>query len=147
MTQLNLDVVRSVYDAFDSRDLPTVLKHLDDDVEVFATEGLPWSGTYYGKEGFQDFIMTVEQHVRLSIETDELIASGESVAQIGRTIAEVHATGQSFEARSIHIWELRDGRIVAFRNYPDTDEQRRAFGLPPYEGPDAPAGGRGSFWG
>jgi ketosteroid isomerase-like protein len=149
MSQLNLNVVRSVYDAFDSEDMPAVLQHLDDDVEVFATDGLPWSGTYYGKDGFEDFITTVRDHVRLSIETDELFASGECVAQVGRTIAEVHATGASFDTRSIHIWRLRNGKVVSFQNYPHTDEQRRALGLPPSDEPPAgppPPGDREAFW-
>jgi ketosteroid isomerase-like protein len=93
MSQLNVDVVRSVYDAFESDDIDGVLDHVDSDVQVLATEGLPWSGAYSGPNGFEEFIRTVQDHVRLSIETDELIDSGESVAQIGRTVGQAHATG------------------------------------------------------
>jgi ketosteroid isomerase-like protein len=135
MSQLNLDVVRGVYDAFDSRDLEAVLSHVDDDVEVLATEGLPWSGRYYGRDGFADFISAVEDHVRITIETDELIASGESVAQIGRIVGEVHQNGTHFHNREIHIWGLRAGKIVSFQNYVDTQAQRAALGLPFEEPP------------
>jgi ketosteroid isomerase-like protein len=149
MSQRNLEVVLSVYDAFDSRDLAAVLHHLDDDVEVVATEGLPWSGTYYGPDGFSEFIHAVEEHIRVTFDVHELYSSGESVAQIGRLVGLVNSTGELFNIRVIHAWNLRDGKVVSFRNYPDTDAQRRALGLPLDDGDadTSPGPGRGSFWG
>jgi uncharacterized protein len=130
MSQLNVDVVRGVYDAYDSRDLDAILSHLDNDVEVLATEGLPWSGHYYGRDGFADFLSAIDDQVRLAIETDELFESGESVAQIGRAVGEVHLSGTHFNTREIHIWRLRAGKVVSFQNYSDTRAQRIALGLP-----------------
>ena len=130
MSQLNLNVVRSLYDAFESRDLEAVLRYLAPDVEIVASEGLPWSGTYHGPGGFADFVGAVEEHMRLSFETDELIESGESVAQIGAMVGEVHGANTTFWARSIHLWHLREGKVVSFQNYPDTRTQRIALGLP-----------------
>jgi ketosteroid isomerase-like protein len=149
MSQLNVNVVRSFYDAFDSNDLDGVLENVDGEVQIFATEGLPWSGVYSGPAGVEEFIRTIEEHVRLSIETEELIDSGESIAQIGRTVGEAHATGQHFDLREIHIWGLRAGKIVRFQNYVDTEGQRAALGLPPEEPPadDANVGPRETFWG
>jgi hypothetical protein len=151
MSELNLNVVRSLYDAFESRDLPAVMQHLAEDVQVFASEGVPWSGTYYGPDGFEAFIDAVEEHLRLSFETDELFASGESVAQIGATVGQVHATGTTFWARSIHVWRLREGKVISFQNYPDTRTQRLALGLPlDDDSLDSEATGRpgpGPFWG
>jgi ketosteroid isomerase-like protein len=148
MSQLNVDVVRGVYDAYDSRDLDAILSHLDDDVEVLATEGLPWSGHYYGRDGFADFLSAIDDQVRLTIETDELIDSGESVAQIGRSVAQVHISGTTFNSREIHIWRLRADKVISFQNYSDTRAQRIALGLPeeppPPEEPEEP--NRGAFW-
>jgi uncharacterized protein len=129
MSQQNVNVVRSVYDAFDSRDMDGVLAHLSVDVVVTATEGLPWSGQYTGTEGFEEFIQSIDDHVRFSVETEELLDSGASVAQIGRTVGEVYTTQMPFTFRAIHIWTLEEGKIVSFRNYIDTVEQRRALGL------------------
>jgi uncharacterized protein len=148
LSQQNVNIVRSVYDAFDSNDLDGVLQHVDGDVQVFATEGLPWSGTYSGPKGVEEFIRSVEEHVRLTIETDELIDSGESVAQIGRTVGEAHATGQHFDLREVHVWTLRNGKIVSFQNYVDTEAQRRALGLTEQDNPpSARRPGREPFWG
>jgi uncharacterized protein len=144
MSQVNVEVVRSVYDAFESRDMESVLQHVGPDVRVLATDGLPWSGTYSGHDGFEEFIRNVEDHVRLSIETEELVDSGSSVAQIGRSIGEVHATGTHFDLREVHVWGLRDGKIVSFQNYIDTQAQRRALGLPDEEAPRDP--NREMFW-
>jgi uncharacterized protein len=148
MSQLNVDVIRSVYDALESQDLDGVLEHVDNDVRIFATEGLPWSGTYDGPSGVEEFIRTVEEHVRLSIETAELIDSGESVAQFGRTVGEAHATGHQFDLREIHVWTLRAGKVISFQNYVDRAGQRRALGLPNIDPPaDEPRDpNREPFW-
>ena len=150
MSQLNVEIVRSVYDAFDSGDLEGLLDHMDDGVEVYATEGLPWSGTYSGRDGMREFIDAVETHVSLSIQTDELIDSGNSVAQIGRVVGQAYATGSHFDIREIHIWGVHERKVVSFQNYTDTQAQRRALGLHEVEPPEdeQPSDGRREpFWG
>jgi ketosteroid isomerase-like protein len=150
MSQLNVDVIRSVYDAFESRDMDGMMQNIDDDVQVVATEGLPWSGIYNGQAGFEEFIRRIEDHVNFSLDTEELLDSGSSVAQIGRINGQVHATRSSFDLREIHIWGLREGKVVSFQNYIDTRAQRRALGLPEVEPPSSePRGGPGRepFWG
>jgi ketosteroid isomerase-like protein len=151
MSQLNLDVVRSLYAAFDARDINAVLPHLDHEIEVVASEGLPWSGTYRGRDGFHDFVRKVAEHIVVTVDVEEMYSSGESVAQIGRLVGTVQATGAEFEQRVIHIWGMRDGRVVSFRNYVDTDEQRRILGLPAAGDDDGPPdalapGNRTPFW-
>jgi ketosteroid isomerase-like protein len=147
MTQANIDLIRTIYDAFDSGDHDAVLEHVDDDIEVIATEGLPWSGHYYGREGAADFMRIIEDHVQVSVETDELIDSGSSVAQVGRLIGHAHNTGLPFDTREIHIWTLRRGKVVTFQNYIDSRAQREALGLPPEPPADTDAGTRETFWG
>lgn len=149
MSQANIELVRSIYDAFDAGDRDSVLQHVDADIEVIATEGLPWSGRYYGREGAEEFIRTIEEHVLVSVETEELIDSGANVAQIGRLTGHAHNTGTPFDTREIHIWTLRHGKVVSFQNYLDTRAQREALGLPLEEPPpDGPGGGRREpFWG
>jgi len=147
MSQLNVEIVRGVYDAFESRDMDGMMENVDDDVQVIATEGLPWSGTYSGPGGVEEFIRSIEEHVRLTIETDELVDSGESVAQIGRTVGEAYATGHHFDLREIHVWALRNGKIVTFQNYVDTEGQRQALGLPAQDAPPSGNRNRETFWG
>jgi ketosteroid isomerase-like protein len=149
MTQANIELIQTIYDALDSGDHDSVLDHVDDDIEVIATEGLPWSGHYYGREAAADFLRSIEEHVQVSIETDELIDSGTSVAQVGRLIGHAHNTGLSFDTREIHIWTLRRGKVVTFQNYIDSRAQREALGLSPEEPPadDMDRGSRETFWG
>jgi len=149
MTQANIELIRTIYDAFDSGDHDGVLEHMDDGIEVIATEGLPWSGRYYGHEGAADFMRTIEDYVQVSVETEELIDSGSSVAQMGRLIGHAHSTGQPFNTPEIHIWTLRQGKVVTFQNYVDSRAQREALGLPLVDPPsdDTSAGPRETFWG
>jgi ketosteroid isomerase-like protein len=149
LSQSNIELVRSIYDALDAGDHEGVLQHVDESIEVIAAEGLPWSGRYYGREGAEDFLRTMGDHVQVAVETDELIDSGANVAQIGRIVGHSYATGAPFNTREIHVWTLRNGKVVTFQNYFDSREQRKALGLqpqkPPVDGLDP--GTRETFWG
>ena len=129
MSQQNVDVVRSIYDAFESGDVDEVLDSLSEDVVAFVADGLPWSGTFHGREGFRKLLDAVEGQVQLAFETDEFIDAGEDVAQIGHGVGEVHVSGKRFNVREIHIWGVHDGKVVSFREYSDTAEQRRSLGF------------------
>ena len=56
--QTNTDVVRQVYEAFGSGDIPAMLGMLTDDVEI-TLQGppvLPYAGTHRGHESFAEFV-------------------------------------------------------------------------------------------
>ena len=106
-----------------------MLDSLSEDVVAVVGDGLPWSGTFHGREGFRHLLDAVAGEVQLAFETDEFIDAGQDVAQIGFGVGEVHVTGRRFNVREIHVWGLREGKVVSFRDYSDTAEQRRILGL------------------
>ena len=92
-----------------------------------VAEGMPWSGSYYGPEGFRRFLEILDEHVEFIIETDSLIDTGPVVAQVGRTVGQARATGIRYAFDEFHLWAVKDGKVVMFRNYSDIDEQRRVL--------------------
>ena len=128
MSQQDLEVIRSLYDAFGSNDLDGVIALLAEDMVAYAGPGMPWSGTYYGPIGFRNFLETIREYVDLTIETDSLIDTGPVIAQVGRTVGRSLANGTAFSFDEIHLWSVRDGKVVVFRNYSDFEEQRRVLG-------------------
>ena len=127
MSQADVELVRTLYDAFESKDLDGVVELLGDDMVANVAPGVPWSGSYYGPEGFRRFLEIIDEYVELSIETDSLIDTGPVVAQVGRSTGYARTTGTRFSFDEIHFWEVKDGKIVAFRNYSNIDEQRRVL--------------------
>jgi ketosteroid isomerase-like protein len=127
LSQADVELVRTLYDAFESKDLDGVVELLGDDMVAHVAPGVPWSGSYYGPEGFRRFLEIIDEYVELSIETDSLIDTGPVVAQVGRSTGYARTTGTRFSFDEIHFWEVKDGKIVAFRNYSNIDEQRRVL--------------------
>lgn len=129
MSQLDVEIVRSIYDAFESHDTDTLLHLLDEDIVAVVGDDLPWSGTYHGREGFLELLRRIDAAIHVNFESDEFIDAGSDVAQVGTGVADVLVSGKHFTFREIHIWSLRNGLVAEFRNYSDTTEQRRALGL------------------
>ena len=127
MSEADVEIVRILYDAFDSKDLDSVVGLLADDMVATVAPGVPWSGTYYGPEGFRRFLEIIDEYVELSIETDSLTDTGSAVRQVGRTTGHAHVSRTVFSFDEVHLWGVRDGKIVSFSNSSDIDEQRRVL--------------------
>ena len=131
MSQANVDLVRSLYDALESGENDSVVALIDDETVAYVADGLPWSGTYHGKQGFLELLKILDAHVQFAFETDEVIDARDSVVQIGHAVGEVMLSGRRFNFREVHVWGVREGRIVSLRNYSDFEEQRRQLGFTP----------------
>jgi len=127
VSQADVEVVRKLYAAFNRKDLDGVLALLSDAVVAHVAPGMPWSGSYYGPEGFRRFLETNLEYVELSIETDSLVDTGPVIVQVGRSTGYARDSGTAFSFDEVHFWGVQDGKIVAFRNYSDIDEQRRVL--------------------
>jgi uncharacterized protein len=127
LSQEDVELVRALYDAFDSKDLGGVVSLMGDDMVATVLPGVPWSGVYHGPEGFRSFLETIADYVELSIETDSLVDTGGEIRQEGRTTGYTHVSGILFSFEEVHIWRVKDGKIVAFSNHSDIEEQRRVL--------------------
>jgi ketosteroid isomerase-like protein len=54
------------------------------------------------------------------VTTESLFAAGDHVVQAGRTRGKALANGASFDIPEVHVWELRDGKVVRYQVYIDT---------------------------
>lgn len=118
----NTDTIRGIYDAIAQGDVPTVLAALDANCQWTEAEGFPYRGTYSGPDAVLNGVLA-----RLGSEWDgfqavphEFIDGGDQVVSLGRYSGTYKATGKAFEADFAHIWSLRDGKVVRFRQYVDS---------------------------
>jgi ketosteroid isomerase-like protein len=51
---------------------------------------------------------------------DELFDAGNVIVGIGRSKGVIASTGRHFDAQYVHIWRVRDGKIVGFQQVIDT---------------------------
>jgi ketosteroid isomerase-like protein len=125
----NLRIVRSVYDAFARGDVPAALAVLAPDVKWTEAEGFPYAGTYSGPDAVLENVF-----MKLGMEWEgyaavphEFVAQGDAVVSLGQYSGKYKATGKSFSAPFAHVWTLRDGKVLRFRQYTDTAVVQRAL--------------------
>lgn len=119
----NAAFVESLYDAFAQGDVETVVAGLAQDIRWTEAEGFPYAGTYTGPDAVLE-----EVFARLGSEWDgytaapeEFVADGDKVVVLGQYSGTYRETGRSFEAPFAHVWTVRDGEAVRFRQITDTE--------------------------
>jgi len=128
---INLDVVESLYAAFDRGDLARVIEFLDPAVEWVEpdVEEFPYRGLTVGSDAVGNDVMrvipTVYQRLDFSGEK-RWIAGGDSVVVLGTGEA-AGPSGRVEKFRFNHVWTLRDGLVVRFDGFADTHKLRQAL--------------------
>ena len=139
MSQENVAVVRSAYDAFRRGNVQMIFHLLHAEIEIYQSEGVPWGGTYKGHQEIASFIEKLTETIESRVEPDQYIEdeAGHVVA-VGHTRGRVRATGREFDVPAVHVWTIREGKAVKFEAYIDTAEMRVALGLVTYLTDDEP---------
>lgn len=129
MSNQNLVAVQGVYEAFAKGDIPAVLGLFSSDIVWTEAEGFPYGGTYNGPNAVLEGVF-----MRLGSEWDgfaavphDFIDGGDTIVALGKYSGTYKATGKSFEADFAHVWKLREGKAVWFRQYVDTLVVQRAL--------------------
>lgn len=116
----NADILRGGYEAFARQDIPAVLALFDDAIEWYAPDELPDGGFYRGKAGVSEFFAKLPAHyAELRVEPDRFHESGDRVVVEGHHRGTLTG-GAEFEVGFAHVWTLRDGKVLAYREYADT---------------------------
>jgi ketosteroid isomerase-like protein len=116
----NLATVGRVYDAFKTRDMDVIQEIFAPDIAIWQSPELPWGGDHHGHDGAFTFFLTLLEHIESRVTTESLFAAGDHVVQTGRTRGKVRANGAPFDIPEVHVWELRDGKVVRYQVYIDT---------------------------
>src|SRR5690348_4754835 len=124
MSQTSIDVVRSLYDAFQRGDIQAVLGALDPNIEWWEADnfiyadGNPYLGPQAVLEGVLMRLGTEWLNFKLTVA--RMLDAGEDVTVLGRYSGTCKATGARVAAQFAHIWTLRGGKPVRFQQYTDT---------------------------
>jgi hypothetical protein len=131
-SESNVEVIRRFYDIVARGDINAVLDLLDPGVEWKAPESLPWGGTFRGHDGFREFFAkVVDQPVEFRREVQEYLQAGDRVVVLLRLFGRPTGGDTEFEVPEIHVWSLRDGKIVGLEAIFDTAAGMNAWQLQP----------------
>jgi uncharacterized protein len=126
----NIALVRTLYQAFADRDIPSMLAVLSPTVEWGEPSNPlnPAGGTRHGHDGFLEWVrIGNEAEEVLFLEPRDFLSNSESVAVVGFTRCRVRKTGKLYETDFVHLITLRDGKVERFREFFDTFAAAEAF--------------------
>ena len=120
MFMSNAEIIEQVYEAFAAEGLGRVLELCDPDCVVTQDAALPWGGRHEGLDGVATFAAALGGTIHSVIATDELFEAGDRVIQYGRSRGTVLANGATFDMPEVHVWTLRDEKVIAAEFYVET---------------------------
>lgn len=128
----NGEIVRRVDDAFARGDAPGVLAALDPQIRwmeaanFIDADANPYSDPQRVAEGI--FARIGAEWAGFPIELQRIIDAGDTVVSLGRYRGTHKASREPVDARYVHVWDLRGGRVVSFQQYTDTLQFARIAG-------------------
>lgn len=106
------------------------LDFLSDDVviKVPLPSNVPWRGTHSGRERMSWYLDQIADN--LDFEAFELLAvfgSGDTYAVHLHERVRVRSTGKTIDHDQMFLYRIRNGRIVEYQEFGDTDAMREGF--------------------
>lgn len=130
--QENKALVMLGYKLFKEGNIQGVLDTYTDDIEWVSNklEGVPFSGTYQGKEGAAQYFKRVHEVTeRLQFEPSEFIAEGNKVVVTGHSTRKVRTTGITYNTPWVHVITVRDGKVARFEIHDNSAAVEAAFSV------------------
>jgi ketosteroid isomerase-like protein len=123
MGESNVAVIRKAYEDFSRGNIPEVFAAFDADITWHIPGHGPLSGDYTGHDqigGFFQRTMELSGGV-FGIDVHNVLADGDVVVALVTVNAQRNGVSASFP--EAHVWRMRNGKAVEFREY-QGDEQR-----------------------
>lgn len=129
MSQQNVQIVQSGYEAFNRQDIPAVLALYDEQIEwVERGGGRAPSGTFRGPQAVgKDVFATVPANFEeFRADPEQFIDAGDHVVVIGRFRGRAKS-GAVLDAPFAHVQRIRNGKITHFTNYVEAEAWAKAW--------------------
>jgi ketosteroid isomerase-like protein len=122
--QENVALVKQALAAFGRRDLQAFLHLFSEDAEFrhpMSTAIWPWAGLQRGRSRIAEAAAGVTEVLEFEqFEPRECIAQGDTVVVLVFERVRSKATGRVVDNDYVHVYTVRDGKIIRFCVYEDT---------------------------
>jgi ketosteroid isomerase-like protein len=128
--QVNQRIIESLYAAFQRGDAEAIAALMHEDVEWIAPGPsiIPFAGKHRGRDSVQRFFELAVQSIDVIQQTvHRYIAQRDQVAVLVLEHMRAKRTGKEYRTEAVHLYTLRDGRVVRFEEFADTAAQAAAF--------------------
>jgi ketosteroid isomerase-like protein len=129
----NRDIVESFYEAVGEKEVHRergVSKGDTGHLRRIFAEDIEWihpalGGAFHGANSvIDDVLIPFWENWELSLDFQRFIEDGDTIVVLVTYRGTYNPTGNHFEEPSAHVWDLRDAKIVRFRQYIDTASLR-----------------------
>ena len=129
MSEENGEAIRAVYERWSEGDFRDV--GLFDPLVLFVMRpGFPDAGAYLGRESLAGYMRGfLEPWARLTIEAEDIVEAGDSVAAAVCQRGVGGGSGAATEFRYFQVWSFRGGKVIRLENFRERGEAREAAGL------------------
>lgn len=132
MSAQNVAIVKGIYQAFATGDVPAVVAALSPDIEWNEAENFPYAdgNPYRGPDAILGgvFARIGGEWDGFSVVPEQFLDAGDTVIMTGRYTGTFNATGQAMNPQVAHFWTLADGKVVRFQQLVDTLAVARTTG-------------------
>jgi ketosteroid isomerase-like protein len=130
MSEENVEIVRSIYEAFNRREWDAVFRDTAPDVELTTPPGGPNSGTYQGREECEGYLRELITPFEASaLQPEEFFERGDQVAVVYKVRARPKGSSAEIEIRNGALWTIQGGKAVSLRFFSKPEEALKAAGL------------------
>lgn len=131
MSNANIELVQSLYAAFQRGDIATIVAAAVPDI-VWQVHGRPKDhpsiGVHKGPQGVQTFFGIVAETQDVSaFAPRDFDAAGDKVFARGHYAWTMRKTGKSVSAEWLHMFTIRDGKLAGFEEFTDTAQFAEAL--------------------
>ena len=118
----NLETIQCLYKAFAARDREVLLAILHPEMEWIQNDGFPNGGVHKWVPHILDDVLGQFPRDWEGFRPDvkEWLDAGDQVIALGEYRGRYRATDRDLRAAFAHVYTLRDGRVIRFRQFTDT---------------------------
>jgi ketosteroid isomerase-like protein len=119
----NLEIIKSTYEGKTSEENgKNLAKYVADTISWTEAKGFPYAGTYIGLDNVTKnvFSRLGSEWTDYKFTPEDYVASDDKVVAYGTYSGTYKLTGKSFTARVAHVWKLKDGKIISFEQFVDS---------------------------
>src|SRR6478736_5618259 len=116
MSASNVSVVKGIYNAFESGDVPAAVAAMAPDIVWNEAENFPYSdgNPYRGPDAILGgvFARLASDWDGFGVVPEIFHDAGDSVIVVGRYVGACKATGRAMNPQVAHIWTIANGKAV-----------------------------------
>ena len=120
----NAELVKRIYLAFAQGQIEEMLQMFSDDLDFqhpMPQSIWPWAGSRHGRQGLAEFFAGLSETLEYErLEPHQFIAQDDSVAVVLSERTLVRATGVFFEISEVHLFKLKNDKVVQLTIFEDT---------------------------